>query len=81
MLGDAGHHGAIQAPKLGKKVAVVERSIDTSGDCPAFYPIRMRRSPDLGLKPGTQNQGSWFTQWLLRHISALFFGEHGGLFR
>jgi hypothetical protein len=50
MLGDAGHHGAIQAPKLGKKDAVVERSVDTSGDCPAFYLIRMHRSPDLGPK-------------------------------
>ena len=29
MLAAAGHHGAIQAPKLGKKVAVVERSVDT----------------------------------------------------
>jgi choline dehydrogenase-like flavoprotein len=70
--GAAGHHGAIQAAKLGKKVAVVERSIALggasintgtipsrhSGGCPAFYPIRVCGSPDLGLKPGTENRGS-----------------------
>src|ERR1700692_1264647 len=29
--GAAGHHGAIQAAKLGKKVAVVERSVAVGG--------------------------------------------------
>jgi NAD(P) transhydrogenase len=29
--GPAGHHGAIQAAKLGKKIAVVERSIALGG--------------------------------------------------
>jgi len=29
--GAAGHHGAIQAAKLGKKIAVVERSIALGG--------------------------------------------------
>ena len=29
--GAAGHHGAIQAAKLGKKVAVVERSVALGG--------------------------------------------------
>jgi NAD(P) transhydrogenase len=29
--GAAGHHGAIQAAKLGKKIAVVERSITLGG--------------------------------------------------
>jgi len=69
----AGHHCAIQAAKLGKKIAVVERFIafggasintatipskDSSGGCPAFYPIRVHGSPDLGLQPGAENQGS-----------------------
>ena len=64
--GAAGHHGAIQAAKLGKKVAVVERSIalgrgqyqhrhdseqDTSGGCPAFYPISGARI--AGSRPQT----------------------------
>ena len=31
MLGAAGHHGAIQAAKLGKKVVVVERSVALGG--------------------------------------------------
>jgi heterodisulfide reductase subunit A-like polyferredoxin len=69
--GAAGHHGAIQAAKPGKKIAVVERSITlggrgqyqhrydseqgTSGGCHAFYPIRIHGSPDLGLKPGAEN--------------------------
>jgi heterodisulfide reductase subunit A-like polyferredoxin len=68
--GAAGHHGAIQAAKLDRKVAVVERSIalgggqyqhrydseeGTSGGCRAFYPIRVHGSPDLGLKPGAEN--------------------------
>ena len=67
--GAAGHHGAIQAAKLGKKIAVVERSIalggasinrydseqGTSGGCHAFYPIRVHGSPDLGLKPSAEN--------------------------
>lgn len=65
----AGYHGAIQAAKLGKKIAVVERSIALGG--PVSTPVRFRgrhfgrlscvlpdqahRSPDLGLKPGTEN--------------------------
>ena len=31
----AGHHGAIQAAKLGKKIAVVERSIPLGGTIPS----------------------------------------------
>ena len=38
--GAAGHHGAIQAAKLGKKVAVIERFIALGG--PVSTPARFR---------------------------------------
>jgi flavin-dependent dehydrogenase len=67
--GAAGHHGAIQAAKLGKKVAVVERSMALGGPVStparfrarhferlfAFYSIRVYGSQDLGLKLGSEN--------------------------
>jgi pyruvate/2-oxoglutarate dehydrogenase complex dihydrolipoamide dehydrogenase (E3) component len=66
--GAAGHHGHIQAAKFGKKDAVVERSIAlggasiNTGTIPSKTlreaVMRSTRSPDLGLKPGTENRGS-----------------------
>jgi NAD(P) transhydrogenase len=38
--GAAGHHGAIQAAKLGKKIAVVERSIARSASAFRNQPTR-----------------------------------------
>ena len=58
--GAAGHHGAVQAAKLGKKVAVVEQSTALGGasfntgtipsktlrgGCPACDPIGAHESP------------------------------------
>lgn len=71
--GAAGHHGAIQAAKLGKTVAVVERAIALGGASinTGTIPSKTLReavlrstrsgctgSPDLYLKPGTENRGS-----------------------
>lgn len=61
--GAAGHHGAIQASKLGQDCGGrtlyssrkdqyqhrYDSEQDTSGGCPALYPIRVHRR-DLGLK-------------------------------
>jgi hypothetical protein len=73
--GAAGHHGAIQAAKLGKKIAGrtlyssrrgqyqhrYDSEQGTSGGFHAFYPIRVHGSPDLGLKPGAENSSTRFS--------------------
>ena len=68
--GAAGHHGAIQAAKLGKKVAVVKRSIALGGASinTGTIPSKTLREAvlrstqsgptDLGLKAGTENRVS-----------------------
>jgi heterodisulfide reductase subunit A-like polyferredoxin len=64
--GAAGHHGAIQAAKLGKKVAVVKRSILLVGPVSTLARFRARHFgrlsrvlPDRGPRIAGSRPQSW----------------------